>query len=241
MIQLHQLDNSYHFPPTDNALAEPNGLLAFGGDLSVGRLIAAYRQGIFPWFSKGEPILWWSPSPRAVIELGEFYCSKSLRKLIKQARYELSMNRAFDQVIEACATVPRNAISSPQADNATWITEQMLDAYKALHRAGNATSIEVWDQNKLVGGLYGVTLGPVFCGESMFHTASNASKLALWALVNYMTKNKLAFIDCQIQNPHLQSLGCKTISRDAFLDKLQQAYSIEIKYPIWQSQPINYT
>lgn len=241
MIQLHQLDSSYSFPPVSKALADPNGLLAFGGDLSVGRLAVAYQQGIFPWFNQGEPILWWSPTPRAVLELNHFHCSKSLQKLINQKRYVLTMNHAFERVIDACAHIRRNATgNAPGAESTTWITNSMIKAYKQLHQVGLASSIEVWDGEALVGGLYGVTQGAVFCGESMFHQVSNASKLAFWGLVQHMKRYNLAFIDCQLENPHLTSLGCKTISRSAFLDKLKRAQELETEHSIWQSQPINY-
>ena len=241
MLHLPKLNHQYVFPPTSNALTEPNGLLAFGGDLSVGRLKLAYQQGIFPWFNQDEPILWWSPSPRAVIELDQFHCSKSLKKLINKRIYSLTLNYAFDRVIEACASVKR--IPSGDFSNIetpTWICPTMISAYQQLHRAGLASSIEVWREDELVGGLYGVTLGAIFCGESMFHKVSNASKLAFWGLVQHMRKHQLAFIDCQIENPHLTSLGCKTIPRSAFLDKLTHAQTLEIDLAIWQSQRINY-
>lgn len=241
MIQLHQLDSSYSFPPVTKALAEPNGLLAFGGDLSVGRLAVAYQQGIFPWFNQGEPILWWSPSPRAILNLHHFHCSKSLKKLINKQIYRLTINHAFDQVIDACAHIPRKASGlSGSTENATWITASMISAYKQLHNAGLASSIEVWNGEELVGGLYGVTQGGVFCGESMFHRVSNASKLAFWGLVQHMTRHKLSFIDCQLENPHLTSMGCKTVSRSAFLDKLARAQIMDIESSVWQSQLINY-
>lgn len=241
MIQLYQLDSSYSFPPIDSALTEPNGLLAFGGDLSVGRLAVAYQQGVFPWFSQGEPILWWSPSPRAILELNQFHCSKSLKKLINKQRYRLTLNHAFDQVIDACAQIRRKATGySSESENSTWITPSMIKAYKQLHQFGLASSVEVWDNEKLVGGLYGVTQGAVFCGESMFHRADNTSKLAFWGLVQHMIRNNLAFIDCQLENPHLSSLGCKNISRPAFLKKLNDAQQLDINRSVWQSQPINY-
>lgn len=241
MIQLHQLDNSYSFPSVTKALSEPNGLLAFGGDLSIGRLAVAYQQGIFPWFNQGEPILWWSPSPRAILELHQFHCSRSLKKLVNKQAYQVTINHAFDKVIDACASIPRKALNpSEENQSATWITNSMIAAYKQLHRAGIASSIEVWDGKVLVGGLYGVTQGAVFCGESMFHRVNNASKLAFWGLVQHMLRHKLAFIDCQLENPHLMSLGCKTVSRSAFLDKLKHAQALETDTSIWQPQQINY-
>ena len=164
--QFYKLSHELVFPAPQLALTDPNGLLAFGGDLSVQRLLLAYHNGIFPWFSEGEPILWWSPDPRGILELDEFLCSRSLAKLARSPRYQVSLNQAFDQVIQACATVPRGS-------QGTWITGRMIKAYQALHRAGHAHSVEVWEQEQLVGGLYGISVGSVFCGESMFHCQSN--------------------------------------------------------------------
>ncbi|WP_133470297.1 leucyl/phenylalanyl-tRNA--protein transferase [Paraglaciecola marina] len=216
MLTLTKLNSKLQFPNTDFALEDPNGLLAFGGDLSPKRLLLAYSQGIFPWFSQDEPIMWWSPNPRGVLPLDKFNCSKSLAKFARNCSYAVSVNKNFNEVIDACATTPRN-------DSGTWITQQMVNAYKLLHTEGHAHSIEVWDQQQnLVGGLYGVLVGKVFCGESMFHRATNASKLAFMNLVKLLQANQCNFIDCQMQNPHLESLGCIEVPRSEFLKLLEK-------------------
>ncbi|WP_189407016.1 leucyl/phenylalanyl-tRNA--protein transferase [Alteromonas halophila] len=221
-IALPFLGQHSPFPAVTTALAEPNGLLAYGGDLSVGRLLSAYSQGIFPWYSELEPILWWSPCPRAIIELDNFHASRSLRKLVRQKQYRVTMDHAFADVIAACASVPRQLPGEEGGYQDTWITKEMKRAYNDLHDAGFAHSVEVWDESTLVGGLYGVAIGQVFCGESMFHCADNASKLAMYALVRHMQTHNLAFIDCQMPTPHLSSLGATTLSRSTFIAKLAQ-------------------
>jgi leucyl/phenylalanyl-tRNA--protein transferase len=232
MIKLHQLDKSLTFPNNNLALDDPNGLLAFGGDLSVERLKLAYYHGIFPWFSEGEPILWWSPVPRGVMPLSEFHCSRNLSKFVRNHSYRVTLNHGFADVIEACSSIPRK-------DDGTWITETMLDAYLALHEQGYAHSIEVWDRETLVGGLYGVSMGGVFCGESMFSYAPNTSKLAFYHLVKLLESNGADFIDCQMQNPHLQRLGCVEVSRQKFLTML--GLSRDKSYPenAWISRCLN--
>lgn len=227
MLELYQLNKALRFPPTEYALKEPCGLLAFGGDLSVERLLLAYSLGIFPWFSEGEPILWWSPEPRGILPLEQFICSRSLQKLINRHKYKVTINHAFDQVILACAKIPRN-------DSGTWINQQMIDAYQDLHQSGHAQSIEVWENDQLVGGLYGVTLGQVFCGESMFHRASNTSKLAMYYLIEHLKTHGGAFIDCQLQNPHLASLGCVSVERSDFLHRLTGAMLKTFEPAVWQ-------
>lgn len=222
MIALPHLDIDTPFPPVSNALDEPNGLLAFGADLSAQRLFSAYSQGIFPWFSDDEPLLWWSPNPRSIIELNDFVCAKSLRKLAKQKRYSVTLNKAFDDVIHACASIPRINPNTQVPSQDTWITDDMRKAYGYLHSVGLAHSVEVWEHGTLVGGLYGVGVGKVYCGESMFHKRSNTSKLAMLALVEHMQRNNMAFIDCQLPTEHLASLGASTISRDKFVAKLQR-------------------
>lgn len=202
------------FPDPDNASTDPGGLLAIGGNLAPDTLLLAYRQGIFPWFCDDEPIMWWSPDPRAVIFPGQFYISSSLARLYRQQRFTLSINRAFDQVIAECGTAPR------KEGGGTWITAGMQQAYNRLHGLGHAHSVEVWDDSSLVGGLYGVAVGAVFCGESMFSKASNGSKLALLHLLNSMPQ--LQLIDCQLPNPHLQSLGAQAIPRIRFLSLLEK-------------------
>ncbi|GEA06345.1 leucyl/phenylalanyl-tRNA--protein transferase [Alteromonas sp. KUL42] len=222
MIALHYIENNAPFPSVDTALDEPNGLLAFGADLSPSRLFSAYSQGIFPWFSDDEPLLWWSPNPRAIIELDDFVASKSLLKLARKRRYRVTLNQSFEKVIDACSSIPRKNPNNDGVSNETWITEEMVQAYCHLHGLGIAHSVEVWDNETLVGGLYGVGIGKVFCGESMFHTQSNTSKLAMYALVKHMQSHNMAFIDCQLPTDHLCSLGAKAITRDLFIDKLYE-------------------
>jgi leucyl/phenylalanyl-tRNA--protein transferase len=218
MIELPYLSPDTPFPDVASALSDPDGLLAYGADLSIKRLFHAYSQGIFPWFSDDEPILWWSPGTRAIIELKDFHYSKSLKKLIKQQRYRVSLNTAFSEVIRHCADIPRHYNGT--TSNATWITTDMQQAYINLHKAGIAHSIEVWDNTELVGGLYGVGIGKIFCGESMFHHQPNTSKLAMANLVTHMQRHHMAFIDCQLPTPHLKSLGAIALPRSTFITKL---------------------
>lgn len=202
-------DDSNEFPSTQEALDSPNGLLAVGGDLSPTRLLSAYEQGIFPWFSDDEPIMWWSPDPRCVLFPEDFYASKSLRKLARQSKYKIQSNSRFFDVINEC--------SKERIDqDGTWITEEMKEAYQELHELGYAHSIEVYDQDTLVGGLYGVAIGGVFFGESMFSKQPNTSKLALYALSQFMTKHNLLMIDCQVTSNHLMSLGAQELDRESF-------------------------
>jgi leucyl/phenylalanyl-tRNA--protein transferase len=195
----------------DTALAEPDGLLAIGGDLSVERLVLAYQNGIFPWFSEGEPILWYSPPERCVIFPNRIKISKSMRKLLQLNVFEVTENQAFDKVIAHCAKTPR------VGQDGTWITDKMRQAYVKLHENGLAHSVEVWQNKELVGGLYGVKINKVFCGESMFSLVSNASKTALIYLSKTMG---FELIDCQLPNEHLMSLGAEMISREAYLEIL---------------------
>lgn len=213
--QLTLLDSlSTQFPPADLALSEPDGLLAIGGDLSTPRLITAYQSGIFPWFNQGEPIMWWCPSSRAVLNIGDINIRSSLRKLARQGKYTITVNTDFSGVINNC-------IKQREQLEGTWITDDMKAAYIALHNQGYAHSIEVYNQdNILVGGLYGIMVNHVFCGESMFHFESNCSKLAFWALHNHLRNHNINLIDCQIENPHLSSLGATCITREEFLAKL---------------------
>jgi leucyl/phenylalanyl-tRNA--protein transferase len=194
------------FPDTETALEEPLGLLAAGGQLSVEWLLLAYRQGIFPWFNEGEPILWWAPAPRMVLYPKNFHCSKSLRKLERQHRYEVSEDRDFSAVIEACA-------GERAGQSGTWINSQMVEAYITMHRTGFAHSVECRDGGELVGGLYGIALGKVFYGESMFSHVPNASKLCMKQLVDC---GRYEIIDCQLPTEHLHSLGAREISREEF-------------------------
>jgi leucyl/phenylalanyl-tRNA--protein transferase len=232
MLTLTKLDQQLIFPPTDIALIEPNGLLAFGGDLSAERLLLAYSSGVFPWFSQNEPIMWWSPDPRGILPLDNFKCSKSLKKFARNCDYKVTINSAFDQVIDICAAIPRN-------DSGTWITNDMINAYKNLHRLSHAHSVEVWSEDILVGGLYGIIVGKVFCGESMFHKAANASKLAMLSLVEYLKSQGAEFIDCQMQNPHLASLGCLEVPRSRFLTMLTEQSQLSFDRDLWRSQTLN--
>jgi leucyl/phenylalanyl-tRNA--protein transferase len=208
---LEETDDQTPFPPTDTALTEPNGLLMAGANLKPDRLIQAYRQGIFPWYSEGEPILWWSPDPRCVIWPDQLKISRSLGKTIRRQIFTVSHNQAFEQVISNCSK-PR-----PGADG-TWITSDMNNSYCELARRGHAESIEVWQQDTLVGGLYGVIVGGVFVGESMFSRASNASKVAL---VTLAASERFSLIDCQLPTEHLISMGAVNISRSDYLVALR--------------------
>lgn len=206
--------DSVNFPDPHLALDEPNGLLAVGGDLSVERLKEAYSRGIFPWFSDEDPLLWWSPDPRGVIFPDNLHISRSLAKFARRCGYTYSFNSAFEQVISACAEQRAEL-------EGTWITDDMLEGYCDMHDAGYAHSVEVWHNDNLVGGLYGVLSGRIFSGESMFHRADNASKLALIALSNHLTPAGLQLIDCQMPTPHLESLGAVAIPRHQFLSLLE--------------------
>ena len=208
------------FPPIGKALKSPNGLLCAGGDLSPARLIEAYSRGIFPWFSEGDPILWWSPDPRMVLFPDELKVSRSLRKSADRGPFEVRVDTAFEAVIAACA--------APRAGQAgTWIVPEMVAAYTRLHELGFAHSVESWQDDRLVGGLYGVALGPVFFGESMFAHAPDASKVALVRLVERLKARDCPVIDCQQATPHLASLGAREIPRKAFAQLVQES----IQYP----------
>ncbi len=206
---MYRLTNELYFPPVDSASTE--GILAFGGDLSPERLLLAYRSGIFPWFNIDEPIIWWSPDPRMVLYLDEFKVSKSMRRLLNRNVFKVTFNQNFSAVIRNCQKIVR-----PGQDG-TWISEQMISTYEKLHELGHAMSVEVWQDEVLVGGLYGVDLGHVFCGESMFSRVSNASKVAFVSLVNHLKSNHYQLLDCQVYNEHLASLGCREINRDDFI------------------------
>jgi leucyl/phenylalanyl-tRNA--protein transferase len=208
------IDQDCSFPPVEQALKEPNGLVAIGGDLSLARLLSAYRQGIFPWFSDDEPILWWSPDPRMVLFPNELKISDSLKKTIKKRSFDIRYNTAFREVITACSSTLR-------ADqHGTWITQDIIDAYCNLHDAGYALSSEAWLNGKLVGGCYGVKLGQMFYGESMFHDVSDASKVAFVHLVEYLKNERVGMIDCQMKTAHLARFGAREISRLEFMQNL---------------------
>lgn len=196
--------------------ASPEGLLAAGGDLSPQRLLFAYENGIFPWYNEGEPILWWSPDPRFILYPSEIKVSKSMRQTFRKKKFRISFDEAFDQVIESCGAIPR------EGQNGTWLIEEMLVAYKELHRLGFAHSVETWEGDKLVGGLYGLSLGTCFFGESMFAKASNASKCALICLAKTLENKGFDLIDCQSETKHLRSMGARFINRTVFLDILEK-------------------
>lgn len=209
------------FPPLAKALKSPNGLLCAGGDLSPARIVDAYRHGIFPWFSEGDPILWWSPDPRMVLFPDELRVSRSLRRTVARGAYETRFDTAFREVIEACAA-PRDSQSG------TWIVPEMVEAYVRLHKLGIAHSVESWREGELAGGLYGMALGKVFFGESMFTRAPDASKVALVKLVERLRAGGFRVIDCQQATPHLASLGAREIPRNAFAQLVQES----IQYPL---------
>ena len=209
------LGDPLYFPPLSQT--HPTGIVAFGGDLSLPRLQLAYRSGIFPWFEDGEPITWYSPAERMVLFLEDLKVSKSLKKIIDKKIFEVTFNKAFREVIANCQNVKRSG------QLGTWITDDMIHAYCNLHEAGMAKSVEVWESGELVGGLYGIDLGHIFCGESMFSLRSNASKVAFVHLVEKLKRENYLLLDCQVYNPHLESLGAVEIDRDDFLMILNSA------------------
>jgi leucyl/phenylalanyl-tRNA---protein transferase len=209
------LSDRLSFPPPRLAIHE--GLLAVGGDLSVERLLLAYRSGIFPWYSEGEPILWWSPDPRLVLYPSELRISKSLQKVIKRRLFHITVDKAFDEVIQGCAEIKRSY------GEGTWITDEMKSAYRELHRCGYAHSVEAWHGNDLVGGLYGIALGHAFFGESMFSRVNNASKVAFVTFVGMLKRLKFDLIDCQVKTDHLIRFGAREIPRKKFLEQLEQS------------------
>jgi leucyl/phenylalanyl-tRNA---protein transferase len=218
------LNDNTPFPLVEHALRTPNGLLAAGGSLSVPRLLDAYHHGIFPWFNPGEPILWWSPDPRMVLIPSEFKISRSLAKVLRNTPYEVRTDTAFEQVMRSCAA-PRTI--RQDGHHGTWIHEDVIAAYCALHQLGYAHSVEVWMKGQLVGGLYGVCIGHMFYGESMFSNVSNASKIALAHLARQFERWKLPMIDCQMNTPHLASLGAREIPRSEFIASLKELVHCE--------------
>ncbi|MDY7396393.1 leucyl/phenylalanyl-tRNA--protein transferase [Aureibaculum sp. 2210JD6-5] len=206
------LSDKLWFPPVETA--SPEGIVAIGGDLSTERLLLAYKSGIFPWFNQGEPVIWYSPSERMVLFPDELKVSKSMQQVLKKDNFKVTFNQNFKEVIRACKTIYR------EGQGGTWITDEMEEAYIKLHELGYAKSVEVWLDDKLVGGLYGIDLGTVFCGESMFSKVSNTSKIALIKLVEKLQQEKYKLIDCQVYNKHLESFGAKEISRAEFLKYL---------------------
>jgi len=217
------------FPHSDRALREPNGLLAVGGDLSVTRLHHAYRHGIFPWFSPGDPILWWSPDPRLVLFPHQLHISRSLAKTLRQQRFTVSFDTAFARVIRSCAA-PRDE------DGGTWLVPEMIAAYEQLHQHGLAHSVEVWRGEQLVGGLYGVAIGRVFFGESMFSRVADASKIALVHLCQRLADWEFGVIDCQMQTAHLQRMGAVNVPRATFLALLEQFCPLPERLTRWNGE-----
>ncbi len=231
MSAITWLDDNLDFPPVDKALADPEGLLAIGGDLSPQRLVSAYRNGIFPWFSEEDiDILWWSPDPRAIYPLDQIKLHRSMKKIIRNCNWQLTVNRDFANVIQQCSQL------TPKRPS-TWITQDMLQAYIDLHQLGYAHSVEVWQQDQLIGGLYGVAVGSCFCGESMFSTQANASKVAFYFLATHLKKHGYQVLDCQLPNPHLNHLGAVTISRADYIKLLLPARE-NLPQPAWNNQQV---
>jgi leucyl/phenylalanyl-tRNA---protein transferase len=208
------IDTHCPFPPLNQALCEPNGLIAIGGNLSPARLLSAYKQGIFPWYNEGEPIMWWSPNPRMVLFPDELKISASLKKTLKKNLFEVRFNTSFREVMTACSLTPRGE------QGGTWISEDMIHAYCQLHNLGHAICMESWLENKLVGGCYGVIINKMFYGESMFHHVTDASKVAFVHLVQQLQNQGVGMIDCQMKTPLLASFGGREIERDEFINKL---------------------
>jgi leucyl/phenylalanyl-tRNA--protein transferase len=230
MIRLPRLDPALpkRFPDPCTARHEPNGLLAFGGDLSPARLLAAYGQGIFPWYGEGEPILWWSPDPRCVFRTEALHVNRSLRRQLRGKSWRVSVDGAFEEVVRACAA-PR------EGHDGTWIVPEMVDAYTALHRLGHAHSVEVWDDTRLVGGIYGVAVGQLFCGESMFSAESGGSKLALMSLAALLRQWGWPLIDAQVANAHTLGLGAEEISRKNYLHAIAKLTALPGRVGSWAS------
>jgi leucyl/phenylalanyl-tRNA---protein transferase len=225
-VPVFLLSDTIDFPPAH--LATKDGLLAVGGDLSEKRLILAYRMGVFPWFSEGDPILWWSPDPRLVLYPSEIKISRTLQKVIKKNVFSITMDLAFDEVITQCAEVRL------QNKQGTWIVKDMIDAYCRLHRAGFAHSVEVWQDGEMTGGLYGVSLGKSFFAESMFHRVSNASNVALVKLAKYLSELSFDLIDCQVATEHLIRFGARKIPRKLFLNQLKVSLNAPTQRGKWK-------
>ncbi|EPP1033813.1 leucyl/phenylalanyl-tRNA--protein transferase [Cronobacter turicensis] len=227
LVQLSR--HSIAFPSPEGALREPNGLLALGGDLSPARLMMAYQHGIFPWFSPGDPILWWSPDPRAVLWPDRLHASRSMKRFHRRSPYRVTLNHAFSAVIQGCAS---------DRDDGTWITNDVVIAWQRLHELGHAHSIEVWQDDELVGGMYGVAQGALFCGESMFSRRENASKTALVVFCDYFLAQGGRLIDCQVLNPHTASLGAVEIPRRDYLQQLAELRQLPFEKRGWVPQTL---
>lgn len=217
------------FPPAADALREPDGLLAWGGDLSPARLLNAYRNGIFPWYSQDDPILWWSPDPRTVFDTSALHLSRRFRRSLRHSHWLIRADQAFAEVVDACANTPR------RGQHGTWILPEMQQAYLDLHRLGYAHSVEVWSGERMIGGVYGVCAGNVFCGESMFGTESGASKLALAALCRLLAGHDVRWLDAQMHTAHLASLGAVEISRNHYLALLRDGTPVQLPTQAWRA------
>ena len=211
---MFQLGEDYFFPNPNKA--DKNGIVAYGGDLKPLRILEAYKQGIFPWFESDKNLIWWSPNPRMILYCDKFNVSKSFKFFLKKCDFSITFNKEFEQVINFCANIKRIN------QKGTWITKGLINSFIDLHKMGRAISVEVWKDDEMVGGLYGLDLDNVFCGESMFSKSSNASKVALYYLTKELKKNKYRFIDCQVPSEHLKSLGAETITREKFLNLLRK-------------------
>ena len=231
---LSELDAPDAFPPVGQALREPDGLLAAGGDLCTPRLLAAYRRGIFPWYDEGQPVLWWSPDPRCVFGPGDLHLSRRFLQEARNSTLTIRINVAFADVIRRCAEPRRH-------QQGTWITNDMRDAYRRLHNEGWAHSIEVWDANELTGGLYGLCIGRAFFGESMFSAKSNASKYALLFMESLLRVGTIGVLDCQVQSSHLLAMGAKALPRAAFITLLDELCSPAVAIENWPADPIPVT
>ncbi|MDJ0711936.1 MAG: leucyl/phenylalanyl-tRNA--protein transferase [Woeseiaceae bacterium] len=231
ILWLNQDDPPDAFPPVSGALREPDGLLAAGGDLSSERLLAAYRRGIFPWYDDGQPLLWWSPDPRCVFLPGDLHISKRLRRALRRSAAEIRFNTAFAEVIRACARPRRYGPG-------TWITRDMIEAYENLHAAGWAHSLEVWQDDRLVGGLYGLVIGSAMFGESMFSEMPNASKFCLVLLDRLLSDGRLGIVDGQVESGHLLTLGARPITRADFVQHLDRLCEPETPFKSWPDGPI---
>ena len=229
------LEGDDPFPPLHTALAHPNGLLAAGADLSPQRLLAAYRQGIFPWYAEGEPVLWWSPDPRMVLFPSELKVSRSLAKTLRNRDYEIRFDSAFDAVMQGCATRRADHAAPNAGDSGTWITDEMRAAYQRLHELGYAHSVETWIEGELTGGLYGVAIGRMFYGESMFTRVRDASKIAMAHLVRRLERQRYGMIDCQMHTRHLASLGARAIPRSKFSLRLRELVDYAVTPTKWDA------
>ena len=223
---LNPTDSPSNFPDVETALTEPDGLLAAGGDLSSERILAAYSSGIFPWYEEGQPILWWSPDPRCVMRPDDYHVSRRLRQYAHSSTFTLTFNQAFADVIRACAGERRS-------EQGTWITSDMIAAFEKLHADGWAHSVEIWDESELVGGIYGMCIGRIFFGESMFSHRDNASKFGMIALSRTLSKHDFALLDCQVQSQHLVSLGATTLARSEFTAILRTSCIPASRFDDW--------